>query len=71
MDKDELTQCVNAVREAMKLVVPGPMRVMKWIEREVSNAIRNGATDIKWTTPSGFKVVQRLMKCETKLLRLS
>ena len=69
VEKEELTQCVTAVRDAMNLVVPGPMRVMKWIEREVSNAIRNGAIEIKWTTPSGFNVHQRLMKTETKIIK--
>ena len=62
VDKEELTQCVKAVRAAMDLVVPGAMRVMKWIETEIARAIRNGADEIKWTTPSGFKVKQRLMK---------
>jgi len=62
VDKEELTQCVKAVRAAMELVVPGAMRVMKWIETEIARAIRGGADEIKWTTPSGFKVKQRLMK---------
>ncbi len=62
VDKEELTQCVKAVRAAMELVVPGAMRVMKWIETEIARAIRDGADEIKWTTPSGFKVKQRLMK---------
>ena len=62
VDKEELTQCVKAVRDAMNIVVPGPMQVMKWIETEISRAIRSGAPEIRWTTPSGFPVVQRLMK---------
>ena len=45
LDKDELTQIVKAVRDAMELVVPGPMRVMRWIEQEVSNAIKEGAEE--------------------------
>ena len=64
VDKEELTQCVKAVRDAMNIVVPGPMQVMKWIETEISRAIRSGAQEIKWTTPSGFPVVQHLMKYE-------
>ena len=63
--KDELTQCVQAVRAAMEVVVPGAMSVMKWIETEISRAIKAGADEINWTTPSGFKVQQRLMKHET------
>ena len=35
IDKDDLTLTVKAVREAMDRIVPGPMRVMKWIEAEV------------------------------------
>ena len=42
VDKDGLTQTVNAVREAMKTVVPGPMAVMKWIEDEINKAIVRG-----------------------------
>ena len=68
IDKDELTQCVKAVRSAMEDVVPGPMRVMRWIETEVGNAIKNGAKIIKWETPSGFIVVQKLMKHESKTI---
>ena len=62
IDKDELTQTVTAVREAMHRVVPGPMAVMKWIEDEVSKAITRGVSELKWTTPSGFIVVQKIMK---------
>ena len=69
IDKDELTQCVKAVRSAMNVIVPGPMKVMKWIEKEVANAIKNGAKIIKWETPSGFIVVQKLMKHETKTIK--
>ena len=69
IDKDELTQCVKAVRSAMEDVVPGPMKVMRWIESEVSKSIKNGAKIIKWETPSGFIVVQKLMKHETKTIR--
>ena len=62
VDKEELTSCVSAVRAAMNEVVPGAMRVMKWIEIEVARAIKGGAQEIEWTTPSGFVVRQRLMK---------
>ena len=33
---------------------------MKWIEDEVSNAIKRGATELRWVTPSGFIVHQRI-----------
>ena len=70
VDKDELTQIVNAVRSAMESVVPGPMKVMRWIEQEVAQTIKDGADSISWTTPSGFIVNQRLMKYDTKDVEL-
>ena len=70
IDKDELTQTVNAVRDAMDVIVPGPMRVMKWIEQEVGKAIKRGVTELKWTTPSGFVVSQQLFKKEFERITL-
>ena len=46
----------------MQKVVPGPMSVMKWIETEVAKAVKQGATELQWVTPSGFVVNQRIMK---------
>ena len=37
-----LTATVKAVRESMDQIVPGPMRVMKWIESEIGKAIKRG-----------------------------
>ena len=68
--KDELTEIVTAVREAMDKVFPGPMAVMKWIEREVTSAIKRGEKYLEWTTPSGFTVHQRLNKLEFERLEL-
>ena len=62
IEKDDLTITVKAVRDAMNTVVPGPMNVMKWIETEVSKAIKRGATELQWVTPSGFVVKQKIMK---------
>ena len=70
IDKDDLTIVVQAVRDAMHLVVPGPMSVMKWIEDEVSNAIKDGATELEWVTPSGFVVKQRIMKKKVETIEL-
>ena len=42
IDKEDLTVTVQAVRNAMNDVVPGPMAVMKWIEKEIYQAIVNG-----------------------------
>ncbi len=68
--KEELTAVVKAVRNAMDEVVPGPMRVMKWIEKEVAAAIDRGEQQIEWVTPSGFIVTQRLMKYQTQRIDL-
>ena len=70
VDKDDLTATVKAVRDAMNVIVPGPMAVMAWIESEVSSAIDRGLTEITWTTPSGFSVTQRLMKPDVKNIEL-
>ncbi len=69
VDKEELTECVKAVRSAMNLVVPGAMDVMKWIEKEIARAVKAGANEIKWTTPSGFNVKQKLMKYKSTIIR--
>ena len=66
----DLTATVNAVRDAMDVVVPGPMRVMKWIEKEVGKAIRKGKKKLVWTTPSGFTVTQYLMKKDVQTVKL-
>ena len=70
IDKDDLTEVVKAVRSAMDKIFPGPMQVMKWIEKEVSNAIDRGAESLNWVTPSGFVVTQKLMKKDTKRIEL-
>lgn len=70
IDKEELTQIVKAVRGAMELIVPGPMKVMRWIEQEVAAAIRRGSDHLSWVTPSGFVVHQKLMKKQLQSLEL-
>jgi len=70
VEKDVLTATVKAVRDAMDKVVPGPMKVMKWIEQEVSSAIDRGLNELKWETPSGFIVTQRLMKPQLETIEL-
>jgi DNA-directed RNA polymerase len=62
IEKDDLTATVKAVRDAMNRVVPGPMAVMKWIEDEVKLAMKRGVRELKWVTPSGFVVYQKLQK---------
>ena len=70
IDKEDLTVTVQAVRNAMNEIVPGPMAVMKWIETEVAKAIKRGSTELQWVTPSGFIVKQRIMKKKVKVLAL-
>ena len=70
IDKDDLTVTVQAVRDAMHNVVPGPMSVMKWIEDEVSKAMKRGIKELDWVTPSGFVVSQRIMKKKVEKLDL-
>jgi DNA-directed RNA polymerase len=62
ISKEDLTKTVKAVRDAMDIIVPGPMAVMSWIEQEVANAIKAGKKFLEWTTPSGFVVHQKLNK---------
>ena len=70
VEKDDLTATVKAVRDAMNVIVPGPMKVMKWIESEVGAAIDRGANELQWVTPSGFVVTQKLMKKDLKMVEL-
>ena len=70
VDKEHLTQTVKAVRDAMNTIVPGPMKVMKWIEKEVGLAIDKGQTKLEWVTPSGFVVSQKLMKKHIQRIEL-
>ena len=68
--KEDLISTVHTVRDAMNVVVPGPMQVMKWIETEVGKAIKRGLRELSWVTPSGFVVTQRIMKKEIKEMQL-
>jgi DNA-directed RNA polymerase len=70
VEKDDLTATVKAVRNAMNVIVPGPMKVMKWIESEVAAAIDRGASELQWVTPSGFVVTQKLMKKKVQEIEL-
>ena len=59
----------------MHNVVPGPMKVMKWIEKEVAKKIKRGIKDggmvaLEWETPSKFKVYQKLQRRDTQTIKL-
>jgi len=68
--KNDITQITHALRDATHKIFPGPMKVMKWIESEVSNAIKRGATELKWVTPAGFIVHQELFKKNIERIEL-
>ena len=70
INKEDLTITVAAVREAMADVVPGCLKVMKWIETEVVKTFKRGQSELKWVTPSGFVVTQRIMKRKTERFSL-
>ena len=67
---EELTEVVNAVYTSMDAIVPGPMRVMRWIKKHVGEYIKNGGTEVKWETPTGFVVNQVRNHIETVQMRL-
>jgi DNA-directed RNA polymerase len=67
---DDLKAITKAVIDAMNEVVPGPMAVMRWINQEISNLLKEGVEEISWTTPSGFVVRQRLMKPKLVVVKL-
>ena len=68
--KDQVTMVVNAIYLSMDAIVPGPMRVMRWIKTQVGQYIRSGADHIEWTTPSGFVVNQKRNKKEVQCMKL-
>ena len=70
IDKDSLTIIVQAVRDSMHTIVPGPMAVMKWIEDKVREALKRGEKELEWETPSGFVVKQSLYKAEMERITL-
>ena len=70
LSNDEVSEVVAAIRAAMKVVVPGPMDVMKWIETEVAAAIKAGKQHLEWITPSGFVVHQKLNKKQVESIEL-
>jgi len=67
---EQVTQVVDAVYQSMDAIVPGPMRVMRWIKKHVGQYIRDGASEVEWSTPSGFVVNQQRNKRETERLKL-
>ena len=67
--KDDVKQITYAMRAAVESIFPGPIQVMKWIEKETSKALKK-VDHLEWTTQSGFKVYQRYNHIETEKLNL-
>ena len=70
VEKEDVTATTHALRNAVFELFPGPTEVMTWIEKEIALKIKEGATQIEWTTPSGFHVVQKFMKPHVEQLDL-
>jgi DNA-directed RNA polymerase len=66
---EQLTLIVRLTRDAMREIVPGPMQVMDWLNKEIKAAIKRGLPHIEWTTPSGFNVKQDLRHIETERIK--
>ena len=69
-EPDELTEVVNAVYKSMDAIVPGPMRVMRWIKKHVGEYIKNGGTEVEWESPTGFVINQVRNHIETVQMEL-
>jgi len=67
---EQVSIVVDSVYKSMDAIVPGPMRVMRWIKQHVGQYIRDGAVEVEWSTPSGFVVNQQRNKRETETLEL-
>ena len=75
----DLTVFTKVMLVAMENVVPGPIKVMRWIKQQMADRYAPGEDglstedDLKWETPSGFPVTQRkrhlnIIRVKTQLL---
>jgi DNA-directed RNA polymerase len=71
LEREQLQKITKSVIDAMNQIVPGPMAVMRWINSEVSEALKRGVTEFTWTTPSGFPVSQKLQKWQTVRVQMA
>jgi DNA-directed RNA polymerase len=54
-------------KHAIPAVIPGPIKAMKYIQQSaVARVKKLGGTSIRWTTPSGFVVIQDLRKSDAR-----
>lgn len=51
---------------AVPEVFAGPVDVMNWLQQTSQDLLDAGQVDIRWTTPSGFEVIQDIRKPVTK-----
>ena len=70
VSSEEQTQLAQSLLKAMEKIAPGPLKVMRWIGKEMTAAIKRGNDVIQWVTPSGFVVYQKRNFLETKTLEL-
>jgi len=68
---DEATKLAKSLYAAMEKIAPGPLKVMTWIGKEMTAAIKRGNSVIQWQTPSGFIVYQKRNHLDTKVIELS
>lgn len=71
VSSQEQTQLAQSLLKAMEKIAPGPLKVMKWIGKEMTAAIKRGNDVIQWVTPSGFVVYQKRNFLETKYLDMA
>ena len=70
LTKEEINECVAAVRYGVKKVAPSALDAMDWISLEMGNAIKRGEETIQWCTPSSFIVFQKRDKYDMQRLDL-
>lgn len=70
ISRDDITLITHALRDAVFELFKGPVDVMKWIEEQVGIALKAGKTELEWTTPSGFRVFQKIMKPDVVQMQL-
>ena len=62
----EILAIAGALRDAMKSedVLPGPLVIQEWMNSAVLKHVKAGNEVLRWTTPSGYNVVQECFEEE-------
>ena len=63
--KEEIREAIKPMTDAIFVsaipeVLPGPIKVMKWLKLSATEILNSGKEQITWTTPSGFVIQQDL-----------